>query len=75
MPGWEIIVVILVVAVAAVWSGRSIWRSARAGKICSSCSESGSCPLAGNPEHLNEILNAQPGDHSSCSGGEPKENP
>ena len=71
MPGWEVIVVILVVAVAAVWSGRAAWRSVRSGKICSSCEDSGSCPMVGNPEQLNQLGDLP----SSCPEGSTKEDP
>ncbi|MBU8869654.1 MAG: FeoB-associated Cys-rich membrane protein [Gemmatimonadales bacterium] len=54
MPGWETIVVIIVVAVAAVWSARSAWRSVRQGKVCSGCSDSASCPMVGNPSFVDE---------------------
>ena len=52
MPDWETIVVLAVVAVALIWGGRSAWRSVRSGKVCSDCTDSGSCPVANNPEIL-----------------------
>ena len=52
MPDWETIVVLVVVAVALVWGGRAAWRSVRAGKICSDCTDSGSCPMVNNSEIL-----------------------
>ena len=48
MPGWETIVVWAVGAVALAWGVRGTWRSVRSGKICSDCSDSGSCPMADN---------------------------
>ena len=52
MPAWETIVTAGIVAVAMFWGLRGAWRSIRKGKICSDCSQSGSCPLVGNPEIL-----------------------
>ena len=53
--GWELIVVLLVVAAALFWGVRAIWRAVRSGKVCSDCADSGSCPLADNPEFLKRI--------------------
>ena len=52
---WELIVVLVVVALALFWGVRTAWRSVRGGKICSDCADSGSCPLADNPEFLERI--------------------
>jgi len=46
MPGWEILVVGGIVAVALLWAARGIWRATRSRRICSSCASSGGCPVA-----------------------------
>ena len=75
MPGWEILVVVVIVAAATAWAMRAAWRSVRSGKICADCSESGSCPLVNNPNILAQI---DPGgnwasqDISYCPGVPPK---
>ena len=46
MPGWETIIVIVIVAAALLWAVRGIWRTSREKRICSSCASSGGCPLA-----------------------------
>ena len=46
MPGWETIVVIVIVIAALAWAARGIWRASREKRICSSCASSGGCPLA-----------------------------
>ena len=56
----ERVVVIVVVAVALAWAGRAVWRSVRGGKGCSSCSDSGNCPIAENPELLEELTRRGP---------------
>jgi len=43
---WEIVVVVAVVAVAATWAVRGVWRAARRRQVCTSCASSGGCPLA-----------------------------
>lgn len=57
--GWELIVVLVVVGVAAVWATRAAWRSVRSGSVCSDCGDSGECPLAGKPELLEELQQRQ----------------
>lgn len=52
MLNWETIVALAIVAVAVFWGVRAAWRSVRKGQICSDCSDSGSCPLAGPPQLL-----------------------
>lgn len=53
---WDTILMMVVVALAALWAGRSIWRAAHGGTGCSSCASSGTCPLVNNPEKLEELL-------------------
>lgn len=55
MPGWETIVVGIIVGVALLWGLRAVWRAVRKGTVCSDCAHSGSCPLAENPQLLEEI--------------------
>jgi hypothetical protein len=55
MPGWETLVVGIVVGVALLWGLRAVWQAVRRGSVCSDCSDSGSCPLAENPQLLEEI--------------------
>jgi FeoB-associated Cys-rich membrane protein len=50
MPHWETIITLVIVAVALFWGFRAAWRSVRKGQICSDCSDSGSCPMVGNPD-------------------------
>ena len=51
----EIIVVGVIVAVAAAWASRAIWRSVKKQGVCSSCGSSGECPIADNPDALAEL--------------------
>ena len=48
----ELVIVGVVVSVALVWAGRSVWRSLHKTGGCSSCSTSGDCPLVKDPEAL-----------------------
>ncbi len=66
----EMIVVGVVVAVAAIWAGRAIWRSVKKQGVCSSCASSGECPLAGNPDALTELIQQGQLPHlDSCQPG------
>jgi hypothetical protein len=66
-PLVENIAVGVIVAVAALWAGRAIWRSRGQKSGCSSCSESGKCPAAGaGPQQL-QTLDSQ--DFSCPTGG------
>ncbi len=54
-PWVESAIVVVVVGVAVVWAIRAIWRSTRKGQVCSSCSDSGSCPVAGKKPDLIQL--------------------
>jgi len=54
----ETIIVAVVVGIAMLWGIRSIYRSYKKGTVCSSCSDSGDCPLTAKdlePTELKEI--------------------
>ena len=56
MPSWfEGAVVVAVVGLAVFWGLRAILRSWRKGTVCSTCSDAGSCPLAGKEKPLTEL--------------------
>lgn len=63
----EMMVVGVVVTVALAWAGRAIWRSVRGGKGCSSCADSGNCPLQENPQLLEELTSLGP---KTCHPGQ-----
>jgi len=66
----EMIVVGVVVAVAAAWASRAIWRSVKKQGVCSSCASSSECPLAGNPDALTELIQQGQAPHlDSCQPG------
>jgi hypothetical protein len=46
MPGWETIVVGVVVAAALAWALRGVLRAVRQKRVCSDCASSGGCPVA-----------------------------
>ena len=52
---FEMVVVGVVVVAALIWAGRAVWSSVRKQGVCSSCGSSGECPVAGNPEALEEL--------------------
>ncbi|MCP4291182.1 MAG: FeoB-associated Cys-rich membrane protein [bacterium] len=51
----ETIIVVVIVAIAGFFVGRSVWRAARQGGVCSGCSDAQDCPALGNPEKLIEL--------------------
>ncbi len=66
----EMMVVIVVVAVALAWAGRAVWRSVKGKGACSSCAEAGSCPLVENPELLADLsLKGKMGHLDKCNPG------
>ena len=52
---WEMIAVGAAVVGAAVWALRALIRSVKRPGGCTSCADSGACPLANNPEALAEL--------------------
>ena len=52
---WETIIVGCAVGGTAVWAARSIYRSWKKGAVCSSCSDSAHCPLAGKEHELTDL--------------------
>lgn len=51
----ETLVVISVVGAAMLWGIRSIYRSYKKGTVCSSCSDSGDCPLTKPGQELIDL--------------------
>lgn len=56
----ETIVVAVVVAIAAAWGARAVWRSWKKGAVCSSCADSTDCPLVRNGQVLTDLQDFDP---------------
>lgn len=61
---WETAAVGLIVAVAAAWAVRGVWRAARRKQVCSTCGSAGDCPLA-------KAKDQGQGGAAPCGVGEP----
>lgn len=61
----ETVIVGVVVAVAMAWGIRAIYRSCKKGTVCSSCGDSGDCPLTSQGQDLTELKDFDP--NNSCS--------
>lgn len=61
----ETIIVGVAVGTAMVWGVRAIYRSCRKGTVCSSCSDSGDCPLTNQGQDLIDLQ--EHGPNHSCN--------
>ncbi len=62
-PLVETIIVAVVVGVALIWGIRAVHRSWKNGGACSSCGDSGDCPLVGKGQELTDLKDIGPDHH------------
>ena len=62
----DILVVGVIVAGALLWAGRATFQTVKKQGTCSSCGSSGECPVAKNPELLEDLAESQIPVGASC---------